>query len=239
MAKHCCICGQKVSMIDGTKMFGGSICLSCNARFGDLTSQSCDAIAGAIDYFSDILQHNTATQEAQIGITSSLLSAKEYLASAATVVPVTERKTIKVSSGSTKLVMTDVAFILSVGREERTIPFSQVISFQVKEPRNDYQSGTITIAVGGAPSSFVNLTGWLSVGNSNNAVAYFSFDQIDEAREMNRRFTLYHKAINAIPVQSTANDSAADAIKKYKELLDMGAITEEEYQAKKKSLLGL
>ncbi len=33
--------------------------------------------------------------------------------------------------------------------------------------------------------------------------------------------------------------SAADEIKKYKELLDMGAITEEEYNAKKKELLGL
>jgi hypothetical protein len=33
--------------------------------------------------------------------------------------------------------------------------------------------------------------------------------------------------------------SAADEIKKYKELLDMGAITPEEYEMKKKQLLGL
>lgn len=33
--------------------------------------------------------------------------------------------------------------------------------------------------------------------------------------------------------------STADEIKKYKELLDIGAITEDEYQAKKKQLLGL
>lgn len=40
--------------------------------------------------------------------------------------------------------------------------------------------------------------------------------------------------------QSVENDdSAADAIKKYKELLDSGAITQEEYDAKKKQLLGL
>ena len=33
--------------------------------------------------------------------------------------------------------------------------------------------------------------------------------------------------------------SAADELKKYKELLDTGAITQEEYEAKKKELLGL
>ena len=33
--------------------------------------------------------------------------------------------------------------------------------------------------------------------------------------------------------------SDADEIKKYKELLDQGAITEEEYEAKKKQILGL
>ncbi len=38
---------------------------------------------------------------------------------------------------------------------------------------------------------------------------------------------------------STASSSVADEIKKFKELLDMGAITEEEFNAKKKQLLGL
>ena len=33
--------------------------------------------------------------------------------------------------------------------------------------------------------------------------------------------------------------SAADEIKKFKELLDIGAITQEEFDAKKKQLLGL
>ena len=35
------------------------------------------------------------------------------------------------------------------------------------------------------------------------------------------------------------NDSAADELKKFKELLDMGVITQEEFDAKKKQLLGL
>jgi hypothetical protein len=39
------------------------------------------------------------------------------------------------------------------------------------------------------------------------------------------------------PVKPTP--SSADEIKKFKELLDGGAITQEEYDAKKKQLLGL
>ena len=42
------------------------------------------------------------------------------------------------------------------------------------------------------------------------------------------------------PVQQVVNQvSAADELIKYKQLLDMGAITQDEFDAKKKSLLGL
>ena len=38
---------------------------------------------------------------------------------------------------------------------------------------------------------------------------------------------------------ASATVSVADELKKFKELLDMGAITQEEFDAKKKDLLGL
>lgn len=41
------------------------------------------------------------------------------------------------------------------------------------------------------------------------------------------------------PATVPKSDSAADEIKKYKELLDLGAITQDEYDAKKKQLLGI
>ena len=46
------------------------------------------------------------------------------------------------------------------------------------------------------------------------------------------------KAANAQQTETTAN-SAADELKKFKELLDMGVINQEEFDAKKKQLLGL
>ena len=39
------------------------------------------------------------------------------------------------------------------------------------------------------------------------------------------------------PSRSVANQSAADELKKYKELLDQGVISEEEFKAKKEQLL--
>jgi hypothetical protein len=41
------------------------------------------------------------------------------------------------------------------------------------------------------------------------------------------------------PVASASGASAADEILKFKELLDMGVLTQEEFNAKKKQLLGL
>ena len=47
------------------------------------------------------------------------------------------------------------------------------------------------------------------------------------------------ESIENQPVPQVATSSAADEIKKFKELLDSGIITQEEFDAKKKQLLGL
>lgn len=44
---------------------------------------------------------------------------------------------------------------------------------------------------------------------------------------------------NMEATQIVQQGSAADELKKFKELLDMGVITQEEFDAKKKQLLGL
>ena len=45
--------------------------------------------------------------------------------------------------------------------------------------------------------------------------------------------------VSPIPTSINSASSDADELKKYKELLDQGAITQEEYEAKKKQILGL
>ncbi|XYJ23042.1 SHOCT domain-containing protein [Bacillus velezensis] len=51
-----------------------------------------------------------------------------------------------------------------------------------------------------------------------------------------------HQSMTALTTEPSAlapTVSAADELKKYKELLDMDAITQEEYEIKKKQLLNL
>ncbi|MBE6806625.1 MAG: SHOCT domain-containing protein [Ruminococcaceae bacterium] len=53
-------------------------------------------------------------------------------------------------------------------------------------------------------------------------------------RQQNKQKEVY------VPVtQPSSQTSAADELKKYKDLLDAGIITQEEFDAKKKQLLGL
>ena len=49
----------------------------------------------------------------------------------------------------------------------------------------------------------------------------------------------YKNAGTASPIQVVQQASAADELKKFKELLDSGVLTQEEFDAKKKQLLGL
>ena len=72
----------------------------------------------------------------------------------------------------------------------------------------------------------------ITVANSKNAEAQSVVDYI------NKKLKELKQRKNAVaPIVQQA--SAADELKKFKELLDMGIITQEEFDAKKKQLLGL
>ena len=61
----------------------------------------------------------------------------------------------------------------------------------------------------------------------------------DHANQILARLKLMCEKVRKENESSSVQTSAADEIKKYKELLDMGAISQEEYDAKKKQLLNL
>jgi len=68
------------------------------------------------------------------------------------------------------------------------------------------------------------------VKNSNEV-----FNAISELLKVRQKNSIIMKAEN----EQKISQSSADELKKFKELLDMGAITQEEFDIKKKQLLGL
>jgi hypothetical protein len=105
------------------------------------------------------------------------------------------------------------------------------------------------------------LTGYFELsagGLQNKRLSYWSSDNNTDPAKQPNVITIntkelrdqFHKAteiiLERVAMNTNSGDSAvqksttaADEIKKYKELLDMGAITQAEYSAKKKALLGL
>lgn len=117
----------------------------------------------------------------------------------------------------------------------KTIYFSDVIGVQFKRASTVVlgyiQLETASTAMNNRNSNFTN-------ENS------FSFDGInvsnDDVEEVvkfiNQKVEEYKSSNNASLIQQR---SSADELKKFKELLDDGVITKEEFEAKKKELLGL
>ena len=145
--------------------------------------------------------------------------------------------TVKTWTEKDYLTMEDGYFSLYWLKEQKTIPFSQVISFSLKDPKSNMRPGMITIKLGGAPDTMLKLTSFLSVGNSQNIEFPHAYQYLEQGREMQKRFTEWQSRQNE--PQAVKENSPADEIRKYKALLDDGIITQEEFETKKKQLLGI
>lgn len=117
----------------------------------------------------------------------------------------------------------------------KEIYFSDVIGVQAKAPSitlGYIQFETASIMMNNGGDNFFN----------ENTFTYNESDLpnglADEVvRFVKEKVAEFKKAKNSTVVMQAS--SSADELKKFKELLDMGAITEEEFNAKKKELLGL
>ena len=116
------------------------------------------------------------------------------------------------------------AMVYSEGKKETTIPITSVKKFALSPP-NFLHNGGIAIttsegfAVGGPLRLFLK-----------------DLDESEYAQNIQKYITEFQS--NAGPSGAT-EPCALDQIAKLKSLLDANAITEEEFEAKKKQLLGL
>ena len=87
------------------------------------------------------------------------------------------------------------------------------------------------------PTEYINL---ISTETKKSSMLYQTCEK--QAQEILSLFQVMcesNKAAQSVPTQTVQEQSAADEIVKFKRLLDSGVITEDEFEAKKKQLLGL
>lgn len=127
-----------------------------------------------------------------------------------------------------------VAFLNQGIKGDKKIPISSIGAIQYKKPSlvlNGYIQFSI---VGGAECK----GGILKAGSDENTV-FFEKPQAKTAEEIceyiEKKIVENQKGNTTIIQQN----SSADEIAKYKQLLDNGIITQEEFDTKKKQLLGL
>ena len=125
------------------------------------------------------------------------------------------------------------------GNGGKRINFSDITSIQYREP-TDMLMGFLQFTY---PGSVECKGGYDAILNDENSIPVSMKDSelvkeivsfIEKKREELKK---EEKTVNV--VVPSASGSVADELKKFKELLDMGIITQEEFDAKKKQLLGL
>lgn len=122
------------------------------------------------------------------------------------------------------------------GRSQKEIYLSSITAIHIKEP--GLQAGYIQFVVLGSHEVRQDAM-MMNIAEDENSVIFNGKTKYNEALAFKSRIEELKKASHQPTVIVQNQLSNADEIKKYKELLDMGAITEEEFVAKKKQLLEL
>lgn len=132
------------------------------------------------------------------------------------------------------LTAADGNLIAEKKRAQEVFPVSKIQSFTLKEPKG-FSSGSITFHTAQAPTTGVRFKfGTVAL----DAEKTFVFDPayVDEARELRDYVASYEKADKA-PGGMVV--SVVDEIRGLKQLVDEGILTQEEFEAKKRQLLGI
>src|SRR5690606_6220961 len=114
---------------------------------------------------------------------------------------------------------------------EKSIPIKSITAIQIKPPR--LTTGYIQFAYSGASES---KGGIMDAIKDENTITFSSKKELEQAKELK---ALIESLQNKDSQPETSNTNDADELIKFKELLEAGVITEEEFEAKKKQILGI
>ena len=126
------------------------------------------------------------------------------------------------------------------GKGIRTIPLHSIQAVEYKEAykkRISVIMGVLELIMPGGDNGIAMNAAQARMSNNNRFMFLVEYNAAArKMKEYIEDYILNARTNSATVVQQT---SAADELKKFKELLDMGIITQEEFNAKKKQLLGL
>ena len=144
--------------------------------------------------------------------------------------------TVKTWDERNSLTMDDTCFTMQMGRDHKIIPLNQVISLEITDPKGKMRPGMIEIRLAGTSNLVDRASAWvLNVGKNSIGFPH-GYAYINAGQAMQRQFAEYQRRVSQPPIEQV---SSADELLKFKNLLDIGAITQAEFDAKKKQLLGL
>ena len=149
------------------------------------------------------------------------------------ILDVYDNKVVFSSTKSTSTLVTGLVFGTSVTQGEKTIYYKDAIGVQYKP--SSIADGYIQVetAAGGVTSSSSQYGG-------ENSIQFSGKDRNEEAEIIVAFIKNKIEEIKNAPVGGIVQQvSPAEELKKFKELLEVGIITQEEFDVKKKELLGL
>ena len=149
------------------------------------------------------------------------------------ILDVYDNKVVFCSTQSTSTVVTGLVFGTSTTQGEKTIYFKDAVGVQYKPSAIADGYIQVETAAGGVSSSSSQYGG-------ENSIQFSGKDRNAEAEIVVAFIRKQIEEIKNAPVGGVIQQaSPAEELKKFKDLLDMGIISQEEFDAKKKQLLGL
>lgn len=231
MTKYCCICGKKIGMMQGTPMFNGVICLSCSAHIGNLTHfyepRECQR---SLEFFESVLSGDAITSEVRDGLNNALKSYRDKFS-------MSNGITLPCSGGF--VLRTDGEnIIISRKKTEEVIPISVIQSFSLTKPGRVH--GTIEFTTAKTASGGVNIGfGVIAALGAQNTFYYYKedFEIAKQFRDIIINYDKFSSQPDPAPTGTVV--SVVEEIRGLKSLLDDGILTQDEFEAKKKQLLGI
>ena len=129
----------------------------------------------------------------------------------------------------------DGKIILQTKKQEEVIPISKIQSVSIKDPKG-IGNGVITLYTAQAATSSLNVGLGVSVAGGAERMIFFYKPETETAHKICDYISNYEAAPAAAPEGVV---SVVEEIRGLKQLLDEGILTQEEFDAKKKQLLGI